>query len=33
MNVQKQKMYSKAQLKISLCEPSPQSDRHFLPLR
>jgi len=26
---QKQKMYSKAQLKISLCEPSPQSDRHF----
>ena len=22
-------MYSKAQLKISLCEPSPQSDRHF----
>ena len=26
---QKQKMYSKAQLKISLCEPPPQSDRHF----
>ena len=26
---QKQKMYSKAQLKISLCEPSPQSDRYF----
>lgn len=25
----KQKMYSKAQLKISLCEPSPQSDRYF----
>lgn len=22
-------MYSKAQLKISLCEPSPQSDRYF----
>ena len=26
---QKQKMYSKTQLKISLCEPSPQSDRYF----
>ena len=26
---QKQKMYSKAQLKISLCEQSPQSDRYF----
>ena len=23
------KMYSKTQLKISLCEPSPQSDRYF----
>ena len=26
---QKSKMYSKTQLKISLCEPSSQSDRHF----
>ena len=26
---QKQKMYSKAQLKSSLCEPPPQSDRYF----